>query len=61
MTTDRDAWTLDAMEKYGGSFVKALAVLARHADAGNFARIKAGWPEYWTDYEARGKEMEAGV
>lgn len=55
---DRDSWTVDAMEKYGGSFVKALGELARRADPVNLERIKKTWPGYWRDYEAQGKELQ---
>lgn len=55
---DRDSWTVDAMEKYGGSFVKQLGELARRADPVNLAKIKATWAEYWADYEKTGIKME---
>jgi hypothetical protein len=48
--TDKDLAITDAMEQYGGSFVKALAVAARRADPDNLAKIKATWPEYWQRY-----------
>lgn len=51
-------WTCDAMDKYGGSFVKTLSNLARHADPINLAKIKATWPEYWLEYEKQGIELE---
>jgi hypothetical protein len=54
----RDYWTIEAMSKYGGSFVKALAEMARHADRQNLAKIKMTWIEYWTEYEKMGHEME---
>lgn len=38
------------MRTYGGSFVKALANCAAHADTSNFAKIKATWPDYWEEY-----------
>jgi len=47
---NQDLRTIDAMETYGGSFVKALAVAARRADPENLIRIKATWPEYWKQY-----------
>ena len=47
----RDYWTTEAMAKYGGSFVKALAEAARHADRQNLVKIKATWIGYWTEYE----------
>ena len=56
---DRDNWTVDAMEKYGGGFVKALAQCARQADSNNLLRIKQAWPEYWAQYEEDGKKMES--
>jgi len=54
----RDYWTIEAMEKYGGSFVKALAEAARRADRQNLEKIKTTWVEYWTEYEKTGCEME---
>lgn len=55
---DRDIWTINAMEKYGGSFVKALGALARSADVPNLIRIKIVWVEYWIDYEKKGVILE---
>lgn len=55
----RDYWTIEAMTKYGGSFVKALAEAARHADPQNLGRIKIAWPEHWEEYEKTGRELEA--
>lgn len=49
---DNDLAVIEAMEKYGGSFVAALALAARRADADNLAKIKATWPEYWQQYAA---------
>ena len=54
----RDYWTIEAMVKYGGSFVKALAEAARRADRQNLAKIKATWVEYWTEYEKMGHKLE---
>ena len=47
---DQDLKVIEAMEKYGGSFVAALAQAARRADSTNLAKIKATWPEYWQQY-----------
>lgn len=55
---DRDCWTLDAMDKYGGGFIKSLSTLARHADSVNLLKIKAKWEEYWLEYETAGRKME---
>lgn len=58
---DRDSYTCDAMEKWGGSFVKALGNLARHSDPGNLERVKATWSALWQQYEDLGMKLEAGV
>ncbi len=55
---DRDSWTCDAMQKYGGSFVQALAQLARRSDPANLQKIKITFSEYWDQYEQKGKDME---
>ena len=62
MLTDKDYDTLDAMEQYGGSFVKALANLARHADSKNIVIVKETWSEYWESYEqmAQSKKNHEG-
>ena len=49
MTRD-DSMTIEAMLHCGGGFVRALARAAQLADADNLARIKAAWPEYWSQY-----------
>ena len=38
------------MEKYGGSFVKALAFCFHHADRINKEKLKQTFPEYWSQY-----------
>lgn len=48
--TDEDLLVVEAMEKYGGSFVKALANACHHADAFNLGKIKQTFKEYWTTY-----------
>lgn len=47
---DQDLKVIEAMEKYGGSFVVALAQAARRADSTNLQKIKDTWPEYWQQY-----------
>lgn len=44
--------TIQAMLRYGGAFVKALAGAAQLADSENLAKIKATWPEYWSHYSS---------
>jgi len=52
-----DEEILDAMARYGGSFVKGLARLWPFADAANQARLKAAFPDYWAQY-AKTVEMQ---
>lgn len=40
----------EAMQTYGGSFVKSLGVALLHADRENTRRVKQTWPEYWQKY-----------
>jgi hypothetical protein len=48
---EQDFHTVEMMEKYGGSFVKALAELCHRADPINLQKIENAWPEYWAEYE----------
>lgn len=48
---DEDLLVIEAMERYGGSFVKALGTAARHADSSNLLIIKKSWPFYWDEYK----------
>ncbi len=41
-----------AMERFGGGFAKALAVAVLRADSDNLARLRAAFPELWTEYGA---------
>lgn len=54
----RDRYTIDAMKRYGGSFVKALAEAFERADHMNFEKLKSAFPEYWQQYEGVGIELE---
>ena len=51
MKTELDYLILDAMQKYGGSFVKQLATLAYLADSTNFEKLKVTFSNYWVEYE----------
>lgn len=42
--------TLDTMQRNGGSFVKQLAVLYRHADAANARLLEETFADYFTEY-----------
>ncbi len=47
---EQDKTVLINMEKYGGSFVKALAKAAMHADENNLRRLREAFPDYWFRY-----------
>ena len=51
--------TIEAMRKYGGSFVKALAEAAIRADTENLEKIKLAFFETWSRYEQWGKNDKA--
>ena len=48
--SDHDFRVMEAMQRYGGGFVAALAEAAFRADDGNLARIRAAFPELWAQY-----------
>lgn len=52
---EKDYEVVMAMQKYGGSFVQHLGILAMHADPRNLQLIKDTWTEYWLNYEQMAK------
>ena len=52
---EEDIKVVQAMEQYGGSFVKALAQACYHADPGNLQIIKTSFPEIWERYTQMAK------
>lgn len=48
---DEEFKIIEAMETYGGSFVKSLSQCFRHADPINFKKLKDAFPEYWEKYK----------
>ena len=57
---DLDFELIEAMKKYGGSFVKKLAELYELADEENLKKIRGTWLNYFEDYlkfTSKGKEM----
>jgi len=48
---DKDYQIIQAMEDYGGSFVKALALAARMADNKNYEILKNAFINYWIEYQ----------
>jgi hypothetical protein len=59
MIEDEKYYTIIAMERFGGSFVKALGHALRCADMFNTVRIVMAWPEYMTEYGPGSKFYEA--
>ncbi len=57
MQTEDDYWTVEAMRKQGGSFVRALAELASSADDANLHKIKSRWELYWKQYAEIGVQL----
>lgn len=43
--------------EYGGSFVRKLGAAAFVADSENLAKIKATWPDYWSQYSRMAKQL----
>lgn len=52
--------TMNAMMKYGGSFVQSLAKAACHADPINYAKLKKAFPEYFEQYRLMAQEKNNG-
>lgn len=53
--SEADLTVIEAMERYGGSFVVALAQCARRADATNLAKLKETFADYWQQYTEMAK------
>lgn len=50
MILESDIKTVEAMKKYGGGFVQALAVCFERADAENLMKLKVTFNDYWHQY-----------
>ncbi len=53
----RDFDVASTMIEYGGSFVRKLGAAALVADLENLAKIKATWPDYWSQYDRMAKQL----
>jgi len=53
----RDFDVAFTMIEYGGSFVRKLGAAALVADPENLAKIKAAWPDYWSQYDRMTKQL----
>ena len=49
--TEEQMKVVEAMMRYGGSFVSSLGKAFVHADARNFEKLRAAFPHYWYEYE----------
>lgn len=58
MLTEKDLEIIEAMQKYGGSFVKALAECFWHADSFNFVKLKDAFPGYWAEYAEKADRIK---
>jgi len=54
----RDLKTLQAMNKFGGGFVKCLAGLMLVADDGNQERLEDAFPEIFARYKKMAMDLE---
>ena len=54
MTSD-DVQVVEAMNRWGGSFIKALAAAAAVADQENLAKLKHAFGDYWDEYRDMAK------
>jgi hypothetical protein len=47
---EKDLYAIKNMKKHGGSFVKALAECALHADSTNYRKMTNVWADYFEQY-----------
>ena len=52
-----DRQIINTMMEYGGSFVRKLGAAALVADPEYVAKIKATWPDYWSQYARMAKQL----
>jgi hypothetical protein len=55
MVTQEDFKVVEAMEKFGGSFVQALAAAFRRADTNNFIKLVGTFSDYYNQYREMAK------
>lgn len=53
----KDERMIDAMDTFGGSFVKSLANAMMHADSINYLKLIDAFPEYVRQYVDMAKKM----
>lgn len=52
----KDTYMIAAMEKWGGSFVKALANCLNHADPNNYMKLVTTFQNYTSEYRKMAKD-----
>lgn len=57
--SETDLNIINAMKKYGGSFVSHLGAAAQHADHKNLEKLKETFPEYWKQYAEMADQKES--
>lgn len=57
MDRDTQYWMIQAMQSYGGSFIKSLSMAWLRADQINTAKLEQAFPEYVEKYTKLGLEM----
>lgn len=50
---------IEQMERFGGSFIRALAAAYRLGDPDNRERIRRTWAQEWTKYKWFAEKKEA--
>lgn len=48
--TDSERETIEAMQKFGGGFVRRLGEAWIHADQENARKLRMAFPQYWDQY-----------
>lgn len=59
MIPEKDIPMAKAMETYGGSFVKALAMCLLMADHINYAKLELAFPQYFAEYRKMAEQKES--
>jgi hypothetical protein len=54
---ENDFWMREAMRRYGGSFVRALAEAFERADYQNYMILREAFPKYVAEYTKDGELM----
>lgn len=56
--SEGDYWMRFAMRNYGGSFVSSIGEALEHADATNYAKMEAAFPEIFAKYRDMGETLK---